>query len=105
MSIADSYVNVSSPASNYGSEVTMHVDSTERSFLLFDLSTMPVGSNVASAELVLCDASILPLALGRTHELHRVGSAWTEAGLTWSNQPGGNPGDAIPFNVPLVELE
>lgn len=82
----------------------MRVDSTARSLLLFDLSTMPVGANVISADLVLCYASISPLAQGRTHELNRVGSAWSEAGVTWNNQPSGAPGSPMPFTVPLAAL-
>ena len=78
----------------------MHVDATERSLLLFDLSVIPVGANIVSADLALCAALIAPGAEGRTHEINRVSSSWTEAGVTWNNQPAGNTGNATQFTVP-----
>ena len=78
----------------------MQVDATERSLLLFDLSVIPIGANVSLAQLTLCATSIAPGAEGRTHDINRVSSAWTEAGVTWSNQPSGNIGNATQFTVP-----
>ena len=85
---ADSYVRQSSPGLNYGTAAEMRVDRQERSFIMFDLSSIPEGATVLSATLTLC----LPsnpggAAIGRTHELRRVTSDWSEMGATWSNQP------------------
>jgi hypothetical protein len=102
VSIADSYVSQSLPSSNFGSATTMHVANIERSLLLFDLSEIPIGANVSSAEVVLCALSIDPGAAGRTHQITRPTSNWTEAGVTWNNQPGGNTGSAMPFTVPAA---
>ena len=99
-SIEDSYVNASSPLSNYGSDATMHVDAAERSLLLFDLSSVPSGANVITADLVLCVIAITAGAEGRIHELTRVTSTWTETGVTWNDQPGGAAGGPIPLTVP-----
>lgn len=101
-SLEDSYVSQSSPNSNFGSGVTMHVGANERSLLVFDLSVIPVGANVISADLVLCATSIAAGAEGRTLEANQVNSAWTEAGVTWNNQPGASSGNNTTFTVPTV---
>ncbi len=61
---------------------------TKRSFVRFDLSGIPTGSTLKSATLTLCFASA-PTggAVGHTHELRLVTSAWTETGVTWTSQP------------------
>jgi hypothetical protein len=80
----------------------MLVGDTNRSLLIFNLSSIPVGSTVTSAELVLCFSSILSASAGRTHEMNRVSASWTELGVTWNNQPGGNSGQAITWQVPSL---
>jgi hypothetical protein len=99
---ADSYVNSSSPGQNFGSQATMQISDIKRSLLKFDVSSIPAGSTVTSAELVLCFSSILSLAVGRTHELNLANSAWTEAGVTWSNQPAAAAGQPVTWSVPLI---
>lgn len=66
---------------------------TKRSFVRFNLSSIPAGSTVTSATLTLCFASA-PTggAVGRTHELRLVTSAWTETGVTWTSQPTASGG-------------
>jgi hypothetical protein len=80
----------------------MRVNDTNRSLLQFDVSGIPNGATVTNAELVLCFSSILSLAVGRTHELNRPSSSWIETAVTWNNQPGGNSGQAITWNIPLI---
>jgi hypothetical protein len=80
----------------------MHVSSTDRSLLKFNLASIPAGSTINSAELRLCFASFLSLAIGRTHQMVRPTAPWAESTVTWSNQPGGNSGSAITWNVPLL---
>ena len=57
----------------------------KRSFVLFDLSSIPAGSTISSATLDLCAVAV-PAAT-RTYQIERVTAAWTESGITWSNQP------------------
>jgi hypothetical protein len=100
--VADSYVTSDSPAQNFGTDTTMHVSDVDRSLLRFNLSSIPTGATVTDADLVLCYSSVLTLAAGRTHEMNRVDESWTEPGVNWNNQPGGNSGSAISWTVPLV---
>ena len=98
-------MNLTSPLQNFGTATVMRVSNVDRSLLEFDLSSIPGGSNVASADLRLCFTSILPLAIGRTHELNRVTGAWTESAVTWNNQPGGSAGAPVTYAVPLIALD
>jgi hypothetical protein len=34
--------------------------------------------------------------------MNRVDDPWTELGVNWNNQPGGNSGSAVEWTVPLV---
>jgi hypothetical protein len=80
----------------------MHVSDADRSLLQFDLASIPNGASVSNAQLVLCFASIAPSAAGRTHELNRPTSGWTETTVTWNNQPGGNSGQAVTWTIPSI---
>jgi len=62
----------------------------------FELSSIPPGSSVNSASLILC----LTGALGSIHELRPVTSTWTESGVTWNNQPGTTGSSTTPLTVP-----
>ena len=63
----------------------MSVGSQQRSFVMFDISTIPPSATIASATLRLCRTNGSGSA--RTHEVRALTSAWTESGLTWNNQP------------------
>jgi hypothetical protein len=82
--------------------MTMHVSDADRSLIKFNLAGIPADSSVTSAELRLCFASILSLAVGRTHEINRPTAAWAESSVTWNTQPGGNSGQTITWTVPLI---
>ncbi len=91
-SSADSYVNQASAGTNYGSGVTMSVQSrlsqAQRTLVMFDLSGIPEDSVVNSATLELY-ASSAPTT-GLTLNVHRITATWTEAAVTWTNQPAYN---------------
>jgi len=90
---ADSYVNKLLSGTNFGTATTLLVspDSTvtERTFIRFDLAgcspAIPAGAIVQSASLKL-SVALLATAT-RTIELRSTQASWTEAGVTWTNQP------------------
>lgn len=93
VSSADSYVRQDASGTNYGDDVLMDVGSMKdggtyknrRSFVKFDVSSIPASSTVGSASLTLC-ATAVPVAI-RTYEVHAVSADWVETIITWSNQP------------------
>jgi hypothetical protein len=87
--VADSWVLQSSPSSNNGSDSVLKVDSKNgssnaRSLVRFDLPAVPAGCQVTGATLRLFAGSFTS---GRTLQALRINAAWTEGGVTWSNQP------------------
>jgi len=86
--VGDSYVAQGSAGSNYGTATSMQVVSytsaNQRTFILWNL-TLPSGINVTSAKLAIY-MNTAPSA-GRTYNAYNTTNAWTETGITWTNQP------------------
>jgi hypothetical protein len=87
-SVADSWISQSSPSTNYGTDSIVKVDSkagsNARALFRFDMPAIPAGCEVVQATLRLHAGSYKD---GRTLQAMRLSSAWTESGVTWSNQP------------------
>lgn len=87
---ADAYVDSAllAQGSNFGTATQLHVRSdtlgNRRTLVRFALPAVPPYCTVTSALLRLNASSG---SNGRTLEAVRVAGAWTEIGVTWSNQP------------------
>lgn len=94
-SVIDATVRQGSATTNFGTATTLTVSSgnaiNQRIYLRFDL-TVCSPAIAASAVIRLATlrlyVSAVPAAC-RTIDLFAVGATWTEAGLTWNNQPFG----------------
>lgn len=88
---ADTWVDQSSPGTNFGGDGDLAVRSlalaNRRALLRFDLSTCNIPSdatvNGATLNLYLSSAP----SLSRIWGAHRVEGAWSETGVTWDTQP------------------
>ena len=91
-SSADSYLSKWSSSSNYGTVVYMDIspwkDYERRGIVMFDLSSIPPGAQVISANLSLHEYSTQGTT--RTIGTHRVTSSWTERDVTWLSRDGTN---------------
>lgn len=98
--VADTWVNDNLRTINYGTQTTLVVGSNEcpgqefpnvgRALLRFDLSAIPSGRVIQSAELSLY-VRYLTTWESMMISMHRVTSSWTESGVsgvTWNSQPG-----------------
>lgn len=86
---ADSWINQGSAGSNFGSGAIVKVRSqsgnnNNRSLFKFTLPAVPSGCTLTQAQLRLYAASA---TTGRTLQALRINAAWTENGVTWTNQP------------------
>ncbi|MEM3699768.1 MAG: DNRLRE domain-containing protein [Candidatus Bathyarchaeia archaeon] len=86
---ADSWVEAEYPNDNHGTDTSLRVKSnsrTRRSYLKFDLSSIPNGKSVISVKLYLyCTyADANPSVEIYVHE---TGDGWTESTITWNNAP------------------
>ena len=93
--VADASVRQGLPNTNFGTATTVDVASgiavNRRLYVRFDMSTcnpaIPASATVRLATLRLY-ATAVP-AVCRTVDLFRVTASWTEAAITWNNQPFG----------------
>lgn len=86
---ADAALIQQAPGMNFGTFTASHVQShsgsrNRRTVLHFALPAIPAGCTLTGATLRLNATSA---TLGRTLDVYRLAAAWTEAGVTWTNQP------------------
>lgn len=88
----DAYVAADDPDGNHGAEGTLKVESKEflgradkRLLCSFDLRGLPTtAARVVEAKLRLVPTAQAP---DRALRCHQLTGAWTEAGVTWNDQP------------------
>jgi hypothetical protein len=90
--IADSYVNESSPNTNYGSDTRLRIECNSYhlySYIMFDLSSLPSDANIINAKLWLTLMDIDGYgSWGVTIGAHYCSdNSWNEASITWNNKP------------------
>ncbi len=85
----DSWVEAEYPNDNHGSDTSLRVKSdsrTRRSYLKFDLSSIPEGKTVTSVRLYLyCTYSDASPSV--EVYVHETGDGWNEGSITWNNAP------------------
>ena len=85
----DSWIEAEFPAVNHGSDTSLRVraDSrTSRSYLQFDLNSIPSGKTLTSAKLYLyCTYSDFNPSV--QIYVHETGDGWGESSITWNNAP------------------
>jgi large repetitive protein len=107
---ADSYVDEATlqQGTNFGGVTTLQVESSlslgvvptnKRSFVMFDLTScsIPAVASVQSATLSVFLSSAP--TQNRTWNIDRVTAAWTEGGITWSNQPASTGSTSVATGV------
>src|SRR4030042_151244 len=98
--VADTYISLYEPSTNYGSLATMKVHSQaqrERLLVKFDISRIPPSTNIVSATMGLF-AWYRSQAYRQTASAYRVLRHWNELEATWNapttsalwGQPGAN---------------
>lgn len=96
---ADTYLDSTSPTKNYGASTALQLQQDKFHILLsFDLSSLPAGSRITDAQLVLYRENAGSLSLsGRTVNAHRVLEPWVPGsqsggtsadGATWQTRDG-----------------
>ncbi len=95
--VADAYIDRDSPDSKYGKATTLNWQYTGgyppdryRSYLKFDISSIPRSCYIISARLYLYTVTVPPVAYwtGDSFDVLSVShDDWTENGITWNNAP------------------
>jgi hypothetical protein len=84
---ADVLTYSSNPNTNYGSYTSLFVQKgsvTSRSYIKFNLGTLPTGVNVSKATLRLF---VNQIAAPGSFDVYQLNSTWSESTLTYNNAP------------------
>jgi len=94
----DAWIDENQPTANGGADAIDQVNSLvgkkKRTLLQFDVSGVPACAVLSSATLALRVKTNDQPAASRTHSVHRLGSPWTEGGVTWLTRDGTTAWDA-----------
>ncbi|MFQ5999299.1 MAG: PKD domain-containing protein [Candidatus Bathyarchaeia archaeon] len=77
------------PNNNYGSDTRLNVRSdakTRRTYIKFDLSSIPSGKSITSAKLYLHCVFANPTSSVQVN-VNETGDSWSEGAITWNNAP------------------
>ena len=98
----DSFVSSCSPDDNFSDYVGFRIgrwdDKIRRSYLQFDLNTLPADAVITNADLKLYQSSTFG-TVGFTISLFKITANWEENTITWNNQPDYHP---IPESISSV---
>lgn len=88
----DAWINYDSPSAIYGGDALLKVGNSNRyrAFIEFDLSSIPSGAIITTANLYLFQAGYTGVG-NFTYKISRVLSAWSESTLNYSNAPSYDP--------------
>ena len=84
---ADSHVNTSLPANNFGGQPTLNVGGGSTALLRFDLGTLPAGTPAAKLVKATLVLYVNRVGAAGAVDLLPVNSGWTEAGVTQASAP------------------
>ncbi|MEM3697558.1 MAG: PKD domain-containing protein [Candidatus Bathyarchaeia archaeon] len=87
--VGDSWVEAEYPNDNHGSDTSLRVRSdsrTRRSYLKFDLTSIPNGKSLVSVKLYLYCTYVDANPSVEIY-VHETGDDWSESTITWNNAP------------------
>jgi len=89
----DATLSDGAPSSNFGAEKTVRADGSDKrvhlaALLKWDLSDIPPGSRVLSAQIEL---NIVSTCKGQPYRFHEVRIPWEEGEATWKNRDANFP--------------
>ena len=100
---ADAYTNTATPTTNYGAKTLLDVESSQTTYIQFDLSAIPTGytgANVTKASLKLY---VNTVTTAGSLNVDFVNGTWSEATITANNAPA--LGSTIVASVPLITAD
>jgi hypothetical protein len=99
----DAYTNTADPTTNYGVSKLLNVESSQTTYIQFDLSAIPAGytgSNITKASLKLY---VNTVPKGGNFNVDYVNGTWMESTITASLAPA--LGTTIQASVPLTTAD
>jgi len=110
-SIADAYVNASSPGINYGSAASLYVSANSEqdfTYTKFDLASIPSDANVVSANLTVylsaTGGSIYWSPADTIGAYYCPDNSWVELGITWNSKPNFDPNPTGSWHFGIIDF-
>ena len=98
--VGDSYTNTAATTTNYGAQKLLDVESTQTTFIQFDLSAIPAGYTSADITKASLKLYVNAVTTAGSFNVDYVNGTWTESTLDASNAPA--LGTTIAASVPLI---
>jgi len=96
----DSYTNTAASTTNYGAKTLLDVESSQTTFIQFDLSSIPSGYTSADITKATLKLYVNAVTTAGSFNVDYVNGTWTESTIDASNAPA--LGTTIAASVPLT---
>src|SRR5208337_2815667 len=99
----DSYTNTATPTTNYGAKTVLDVESSQTTFIQFNLSSIPSAYTSADITKATLKLYVNAVTTAGSFNVDYVNGAWTESKITANLAPA--LGTTIAASVPLVTAD
>src|SRR5271157_6438647 len=99
----DSYTNTALPTTNYGAKTVLDVESSQTTFIQFNLSSIPSAYTSADITKATLKLYVNAVTTAGSFNVDYVNGTWTESKIDASNAPA--LGTTIAASVPLVTAD
>ncbi len=99
----DAYTNTAAMTTNYGAKTLLDVESTQTSFIQFNLSSIPSGYTSADVTKATLKLYVNAVTTAGSFNVDYVNGTWTESTIDASNAPA--LGATIAASVPLITAD
>jgi hypothetical protein len=99
----DSYTNTAASTTNYGAKTLLDVESTQTSFIQFNLASIPAGYTSADITKATLKLYVNAVTTAGSFNVDYANGTWSESTIDASNAPA--LGTTIAASVPLVAAD
>jgi hypothetical protein len=99
----DAYTNTALPSTNYGAKTLLNVESSQTTYIQFDLSAIPSGFNSSNISKATLKLYVNAVTTAGSFNVDYVNGSWSEGTITANNAPA--LGGTIAASVPLTTAE
>jgi hypothetical protein len=99
----DSYTNTATPTTNYGAKTLLDVESTQTTFIQFNLESIPAGYTSADITKATLKLYVNAVTKAGSFNVDYVNGSWSESTITASLAPA--LGTTIQASVPLTTTD
>jgi hypothetical protein len=100
---ADSYTNTADPTTNYGAKTLLDVESSQTTYIQFNLSSIPSGYTGADITQATLKLYVNTVSAAGSFNVDYVNGTWSESTIDASSAPA--LGKTIAASVPLVTAD